>query len=154
MKPSLAVLAAISASAALAAPGVAAAGLASISSEAVPLDGERTLAATRGRFDLVGLRWHGSGSVSFSVRTLDGRWGPWLDARAESEDAPDASSPEARASRGWKLGSLTWVGPSDGIRYRVAGIVRDLRASFVRSPELRIPLRAVASAGSPSIVPR
>ena len=30
----------------------------------------------------------------------------------------------------------------------------DLRASFVRSPELRIPLRAVASAGSPPIVSR
>ena len=32
--------------------------------------------------------------------------------------------------------------------------MRDLRASFVRSPELRIPLRAVASAGAPPIVPR
>ena len=29
-----------------------------------------------------------------------------------------------------------------------------LRASFVRSPEVRIPLRAIASAGAPAIVPR
>ncbi len=43
---------------------------------------------------------------------------------------------------------------SNGIRYRTTGPVRDLRASFVRSPELRIPLRAVASAGAPPIVPR
>ena len=29
-----------------------------------------------------------------------------------------------------------------------------LRAAFVRSPEVRIPLRAIASAGAPAIVPR
>jgi len=140
--------------ASLAAPTGAAAGLASIRFESVPLHGERTLQGVPGRFDLVGLRWHGSGSVRFSVRSLAGDWGPWLDAAAESEDAPNAGSLEARASRGWRLGSPTWVGPSDRIRYRIAGSVRDLRASFVRSPELRIPLRAVAVAGSPPVVPR
>ena len=111
-------------------------------------------AGSPGRFDLVGLRWRGAGSVTFSVRSVEGRWGPWLDAAAEDEDAPNPGSPEARASRGWRLGSATWVGPSNGIRYRITGSVRDLRASFVRSPELRIPLRAVASAGSPPVVPR
>ena len=56
--------------------------------------------------------------------------------------------------RGWRVGSPTWVGPSNGIRYRISGKVRDLRATFVRSPELKIPLRAIASAGAPPIVPR
>ena len=53
-------------------------------------------------------------------------------------------------------GSATRPGsaPAIGIRYHTIGPVRDLRASFVRSPELRIPLRAVASAGAPPIVPR
>jgi len=155
VKPSAAAALAIAAIAvaSLAAPAGATAGLASITFRAVPLHGERTLQGSPGRFDLVGLRWHGSGSVGFSVRSLGGRWGPWLDAAAE-EDGPNAGSPEARASRGWRVGSPTWVGPSNGIRYRITGTVRDVRASFVRSPELRIPLRAVASAGAPAIVPR
>ena len=100
------------------------------------------------------MRWHGAGSVQFSVRSAAGAWGPWLDAAAEEEDQPDAGSREAAATRGWRVGNPTWVGPANGIRYRITGPVRDLRASFVRSPELRIPLRAVASAGSPPIVPR
>ena len=94
------------------------------------------------------------GSVRFSVRALGGGWGPWLDAAPEEDDQPDVGSPEAAASRGWRLGNPTWVGPSNGIRYRLTGRVRDLRATFVRSPVLKIPLRAVASAGAPPIVPR
>ena len=153
MKPSAAIAAVLVSAASLAAPAGAAAGLASITFRAVPLHGERTLQGSPGRFDLVGLRWHGSGSIRFSVHSTDGKWGPWLDAGGEAEDRPDSSSPEVRASQGWHLGSPTWVGPSTGIRYRITGSVRDLRASFVHSPELRIPLRAVASAGSPPPVP-
>ena len=101
------------------------------------------------------MRWHGSGSVRFSVRSTSGRWGPWLDAAAEEEDQPDAGSPEAAreprlADRQPHLGRARRTGSAIGSRARS----RDLRASFVRSPELRIPLRAVASAGSPPIVPR
>jgi len=147
-------LAAISAAAALALPVTASAGIASITFRDVPLNGERTLTGSPGRFDLVGLRWHGSGSVRFSARALDGRFGRWLDAAPEEEDQPDRGAGEAAASRGWRVGNPTWVGPANGIRYRIAGRVADLRASFVRSPELRIPLRAVAMAGLPSIVPR
>ncbi len=151
MKPLLALIAVASA---LVAPAVASAGLATITFRDVPLRGERSLASSPGRFDLVGVRWHGSGSVQFSVHSTAGAWGPWLDAAAEEEDQPDAGSREAAATRGWRLGNPTWVGPSNGIRYRITREVRDLRASFVRSPELRIPLRAVASAGAPAIVPR
>ena len=147
-------LAAISAVAALALPVTASAGIASITFRDVPPNGDRSLAGSPGRFDLVGLRWHGSGSVRFSVRSLDGRFGLWLDAAPEEEDQPDRGTGEAAASRGWRVGNPTWVGPANGIRYRITGRVTDLRASFVRSPELKIPLRAVTTAGLPPIVPR
>ena len=147
-------LAAISTVAALAVPAIASAGLASITFRDVPLNGERTLAAAPGRFDLVGLRWRGTGSVRFSVRSAKGGFGPWLDAAPEEDDQPDLRSRESAATRGFRVGNPTWVGPSDGIRYRIEGRVTQLRAAFVRSPELRIPLRAVASAGSPPIVSR
>jgi hypothetical protein len=149
-------LAATTALAVLALPVTASAGLATISFRNVPTSGERALASASapGRFDLVGVRWHGSGSVQFSVRAVGGDWGVWLDAAPEEDDQPDAGSREAAASRGWRLGNPTWVGPSDGIRYRLTGRVRDLRATFVHSPVLKIPLRAVAAAGAPPIVPR
>ena len=151
MKP---LLAAILVAVVLALPATASSAIASITFRAVPLNGDRGLAGSPGRFDLVGLRWHGSGSVHFSARSADGVWGPWLDAAAEEEDQPDASAREAGATRGWRVGNPTWVGPANGIRYRITGRVTDLRASFVRSPELMIPLRAVAAAGLPAIVPR
>ncbi len=147
-------LAAISAAVALALPAAASAGLASITFRNVPLHGERTLAASPGEFDLVGVRWRGSGSVWLSVHAAGGHFGPWLNAAPEEGDQPDVQSRESGASRGLRVGNPTWVGPSDGIRYRIRGRVSHLRASFVRSPELRIPLRAVASAGSPPIVSR
>jgi hypothetical protein len=147
-------LALIAVAAALAAPAAASAGLATITFRDVPAQPERSLASTPGRFDLVGVRWHGHGSVHFSVRSTSGTWGPWLDAATEEEDQPDSGSREAVPTRGWRVGNPTWVGPANGIRYRTTGRVRDLRASFVRSPELRIPLRAIASAGAPPIVPR
>ena len=100
------------------------------------------------------MRWHGAGTVRFQVRSSEGRWGPWLSATPEEEDQPDTSAAEAATSKGWRLGNPTWVGPSNGIRYRVSGRVADLRASFVSSPELMIPLRSLAAAGSPPIVPR
>jgi hypothetical protein len=151
VKPLLALIAAL---AALALPATSAGGLATLSFREVPLQGERALAGSSGRFDLVGVRWHGSGSVRFSVRSTAGRWGPWLDAAGEEDDQPDAGVAEAVATRGWRVGSPTWVGPANGIRYRITGRVADLRATLVRSPELKIPLRALAAAGAPGIVPR
>ena len=153
MKPFLAAITV--AAVALALPLTADAGIASITFRAVPLDGERSLAGAPGRFDLVGLRWQGPGSVRFSVRsTTTGRFGPWLDGITEEGDQPDRGSPEAAVSRRYRVGNPTWVGPANGIRYRITGRVSNLRASFVSSPELRIPLRAVAAAGAPPIVPR
>ena len=139
---------------ALALPATAGAGLATITSRDVPLHGERTLAGAAPRFDLVGVHWRGSGSVQLRTRSVDGRWGAWRAAAPEPEDLPDPSGGEGRSTRGWRLGNPLWTGPSSAIRYRLAGRVTALRAFFVRSPELRIPLRVPATASSPPIVPR
>src|SRR5919197_1028077 len=108
------------------------AGNASLAVREVPLHGERTLAAAATpSFDLVGVHWRGPGSVSFSTRSLAGRWSVWRAAAPEAEDAPDALSAEAARDASWRLGSPYWTGPSDGIRYRLHGRVTRLRAYFV-----------------------
>src|SRR6266536_2016953 len=127
----------------------------SISMREVPLHGERTLAATApSSFDLVGLHWRGPGSVQFRTRSLVGRWSAWRRADPEAEDVPDATTSEARASQGWRLGNPYWTGSSNRIAYRLRGKVARLRAYFIQSPEERIPLRHVSMAGSPAIVSR
>jgi hypothetical protein len=139
----------------LAFPGVAHAGAASLVVREVPLHGERALAAAASpRFDLVGLHWRGPGSVSFSTRSVAGRWSAWLAAAPEAEDAPDALSSEAAREASWRLGSPYWTGPADGIRYRLRGRVIRLRAYFVRSSAVAVPPRTLSIAGSPLIVPR
>jgi N-acetylmuramoyl-L-alanine amidase len=141
--------------AALAVPGVASAGLASAVTRDVPVGRDRALAsASATRFDLVGVSWRGTGSVAFSVRSTSGRWGRWLPAAPEAEDGPDRRAAESGRSAGRRLGNPWWVGPSNGIRYRIRGPVSALRATFVRSPVLRVPLRRPAAAASPAIVPR
>jgi hypothetical protein len=104
------------------------------------------------RFDLVGLHWRGTGSVSFRTRSLAGRWSSWRNAAPE-DDGPDARTHEPRG-RGWNLGSPFWVGPSDRIQVRTFGRVGRVRAYYVRSRSERRPLRAVAVAGSPLILSR
>jgi hypothetical protein len=139
----------------LAFPGIARAGDAPLVVREVPLHGERSLAAAASpRFDLVGLHWRGSGSVSFSTRSLAGRWSAWRAAAPEAEDAPDPLSAEAAREASWRLGSPYWTGPSDGIRYRLRGRVTRLRAYFVRSKAVAVPPRTLSIAGSPLIVPR
>jgi N-acetylmuramoyl-L-alanine amidase len=144
--------AAITAIAALALPTVASAGLTSISYRAIT--GTETRVVTAKRFDLVGLRWRGPGSVRFKARAVDGTWGPWLDGVGEADDRPDFGTREDITSGGWRLGAPTWVGPASAIRTKIEGRVTDLRATFVRSPEQKIPLRALTVAGAPAIVPR
>ena len=114
----------------------------------------RTATTATARFDLVGLHWRGGGSVSFRTRSVSGRWSPWLEAAPEREDRPDAGAGEAMRARGWQLGNPYWVGPSDRIRYRTKGVVRQLRAFLVTSRVQRVPLRALSKAGAPPILPR
>ena len=122
----------------------------------IPVRGERALASTRllQRFDLVGLHWQGSGSVSFRARRLAGGWSSWRTAAPEVEDRPDVGSAEAGRSSGWHLGSPWWVGASDRVEYRLRGEVTRLRAFLVTSPAERTVSRTLSTAGSPPIVMR
>ncbi len=104
------------------------------------------------RFDLVGLHWKGSGSVSFRTRRVSGRWSTWRDAAPE-DDGPDKGNHELRA-RGWQLGSPYWTGPSNRIEVRTSGRVTRVRAHYVRSPVKARPARALSIAGSPLIFSR
>ena len=133
---------------------VAAFGSASLTMREVPLHGERTLAAATTEFDMVGLHWQGTGTVQFRTRSLAGRWSPWRRADPEGEDLPNIGTGEARATRGWRVGNPYWTGSSDRIAYRLRGKVVRLRAYFVRSPEIRIPLRRVSVTGSPLLIDR
>jgi N-acetylmuramoyl-L-alanine amidase len=118
--------------------------------------GERTFAAalTQRQFDLVGLHWQGRGTVSFRTRAISGRWSTWHAAAPEAEDLPNTGSAEARRAGGWRLGNPWWTGRSDQIEYRLHGVVRRLRAYFVRSPPEAMPTRTFSVASSPVIVPR
>ena len=136
-----------------AAPAAAFGGV-SLTMREVPLHGERTLAAATPQFDMVGLHWRGTGTVEFRTRSLGGRWSVWHSADPEAEDLPDVWSAETRAARGWHLGNPYWTGSSDRIAYRLRGRVERLRAYFVQSPEVRIPLRRLSMAGSPPLLGR
>jgi N-acetylmuramoyl-L-alanine amidase len=137
----------------LAAPAAAYGGV-SMTVREVPLHGDRTLAGTTPRFDMVGLHWRGPGTVQFRTRSLQGRWSAWNRAAPESEDVPNDGTAEARAAHGWRLGNPYWTGDSDRIAYRLHGRVTRLRAYFIDSPDERIPLRRLSMAGSPPIISR
>jgi flagellar hook assembly protein FlgD len=107
------------------------------------------------RFNMVGLHWRGSGTVSFRTRAVSGVWSEWQPARPEAEDLPDRGTSEARARHGWKLGNPYWTGAANAIEYRLAGDVRQLRAFFVWSgPESTAPQRSIARATRPGIITR
>jgi len=100
------------------------------------------------RFDLVGLHWKGSGSVSFRTRSVAGRWSRWHAAEPE-DDGPDAST-----QPGWQVGSPFWTGASNRIQVRTSGRVGRVRAYYVWSPVRKIRLRTLSKAGSPLIITR
>jgi flagellar hook assembly protein FlgD len=106
------------------------------------------------RFNMVGLHWQGSGTVSFRTGSVAGAWSAWQPARPEAEDAPDRGSAEARRGQGWKLGNPYWTGPADAIQYRLDGDVRHLRAFFIWSPLTVSSAPAVARAAQPGILTR
>ena len=140
---------------ALALPASASAGLATLQVRELPLHGERSLAAVTAAspFQLVGINWQGSGRLELRIRTARG-WSAWRPVRADVEDTPDATSREARAMRGWRLGEPVWVGRGEGLEVRAIGQVTRARALTVRSPVSKVPLRTAAAAGLPHIVPR
>jgi hypothetical protein len=141
---------------ALLSPAPAAAGLASLEVHELPLHGERTLSAGghMASFQLVGIHWRGSGTLDLRTQGAGGRWSPWQPVAEDEADGPDSGSPEARATRGWRLGAPVWVGKADRVEVRTHGRVTRARALTVRSPVSKVPLRVMATAGSPAIVPR
>ncbi len=140
---------------ALALPTSASAGLATLQVRELQLHGERSLSAVSATnpFQLVGIHWQGPGRLELRIRKASG-WSAWRPVRADGEDTPDASSREARAMRGWRLGEPVWVGRGEGLEVRAVGHVTRARALTVRSPVSKVPLRTVAAAGLPRIVPR
>src|SRR5262245_56278786 len=87
----------------------------------VPLHATRTTAAAVPRFDMVGVHWRGTGTVSYRTRGTDGSWSGWKAADADTVE------------HGWHLGDLDWRGSSDAIRFRTTGRVTGLRAYYVWS---------------------
>ena len=113
--------------------------------------------ATRGAvptkvFELVGAHWRGPGLVKYRTRNLAGRWSAWR--TFSPEDALPDNGRERRATRGWRIASPFWTGPSNAIQYRTVGRVSRLRAYFVRSPRERLPLKRVHLAGAPMVIDR
>src|SRR5512132_3633785 len=70
-------------------------GEATIVTRELPVNDERTLAATQApqRFNLLGLHWRGPGRVFFRVLGRSG-WTGWHEADAEPEDLPDRGTNE------------------------------------------------------------
>ena len=132
----------------------AVAGVASLSVQEMPVDGDRALAAAvpKQGFDYLGLHWKGAGSVSFRVLRENGRWSGW--ARADRDAGADVATSEAARSRGWAIGEGVWVGRATRVEVRAAGAVSRVRAFTVRSPVSRLPTRKQASAGEPVVVSR
>jgi hypothetical protein len=141
---------------ALAAPAAAWAGGARLVSQDVPIGDARTLADARPpiRFNLVAVHWRGPGTVLLRTRAEGGAWSRWRAAAPEADDGPDLGSAEWKQARGWRIGNPYWTGSSDRIQYRLRGDVRRLRAYFVWSPPVAIPLRGISVANSPRILSR
>jgi flagellar hook assembly protein FlgD len=99
------------------------------------------------RFNLVGVSSLGPGSVTFRTRAVSGRWSAWRSAVPEAEDLPDGP-------HRWTLGNPWWTGPATAIQYRLRGKVRRLRTTFVWSVADAVPLRRLAIAGTPTVIPR
>ncbi len=117
----------------------------------VPL-GPRVLQAAPApiRFNMIGLHWSGSGTVSYRARSVAGRWSLWRVADADS--GPDAQSREGQ--HGWKDGAADWTGASTLVQFRTQGNVTRLRAFYLWSRVTRRATRTLSLAGSPAIVPR
>ncbi len=95
-------------------------------------------ARTTKPFSLMGVTWAPDpaiGDVEVLVRNRAyGRWSAWESVEADSDDAPDAGSPDTRGA--FRLGTAPiWTGPSDGVQVRVNALSgakpRDVRIELV-----------------------
>ncbi|MCW2681774.1 MAG: N-acetylmuramoyl-L-alanine amidase, family 2 [Frankiales bacterium] len=95
-------------------------------------------ARTTRPFSLMGVTWAPDSAVG-DVEVLlrhrsSGRWSDWESVEADSDDAPDAGSPDTRGA--FRLGTAPiWTGPSDGVQVRVNALSgakpRDVRIELV-----------------------
>ena len=85
------------------------------------------------RFNMVGLRWTGSGEprVSMRVRRAGGRWSPWVKVGTSHGHAPDPGTGEGR--RGGGASDPVWAGEADELQYRLSRRVSGLRLHFVNT---------------------
>src|SRR5262245_35206305 len=126
----------------LAAPAAAFGSAPTMSVRDVPLHGERTLASSIPRFNMVGIHWRGNGSVQFRTRA-HGRWTAWQ--TADNDD---------NRAHGWWLGNIVWTDTASAIRFRTTGRVTALRSYTIWSPTEKMPARRIAIANAPPIIPR
>jgi hypothetical protein len=129
--------------AALAAPASAFAAGPMLNAQEVPLHAARATAGAVPRFNMVGLHWRGSGSVSFSTRSAAGGWSSWRKA-----------DDDQHVEHSWHLGNLVWTRAANAIRFRVGGSLTRLRAYYVWSPTERGLLRRTQIVGEPPIILR
>ena len=137
----------LAALAALAVPSLARAGDVAMRVQEVPL-GPRALAgASRPmHFNMLAVHWIGTGSVSYRVHRLHGRWSAWVTADADV-------SPDGGTGR-WHDGNLDWTAASDAVQFRPSGAVRRLRSYELWSRVTTKPVRRFSATGTPAIVPR
>jgi hypothetical protein len=124
---------ALAAAAALLVPAVARAGDVAMRVERLPA-GPRTLAVSThtSHFNMLALKWAGSGTVELRVHRLHGRWSAW-------DQADD---------------DVMWTGGADAFQVRRHGAVHGLRAYELWSRVTSAPRRVAASAAEPAIVSR
>jgi hypothetical protein len=137
----------LAAFAALAVPSLARAGDVAMRVQEVPL-ASRVLASTSApmHFNMLAVHWIGSGSVSYRVHRLHGRWSAWVTADADV-------SPDGGTGR-WHDGNLDWTAASDAVQFRPSGAVRRLRSYELWSRVTTKPARRLSSTGTPAIVSR
>jgi flagellar hook assembly protein FlgD len=138
---------AVAAAAALALPALAHAGDVAMRVQDVPLAGRSLAVAPAAmHFNMLASHWLGSGTVSYRVHRLHGRWSAWT--AADADVAPDGGTGR------WHDGNLDWTGAADDAQFRTSGAVSRLRSYELWSRVTTAPLRRLSEAGSPSIVPR
>ena len=90
------------------------------------------------RFSLLGVTWREDPAVEVAVRVREHRadrgWSAWEAVEAETDDAPDAGSPDTRGVVRGGTAPL-WTGPSDGVQVRVDAVAgprpQDVRLELV-----------------------
>ncbi|MBT9255953.1 cell wall-binding repeat-containing protein [Phycicoccus sp. MAQZ13P-2] len=92
------------------------------SAVATPPAAQSRVVEIGGRAHVVGVTWP-DGAVASTARVeireeRAGAWGAWQSLEAESDDGPDAGTPEQRGQRG---GTAPWISTADAVQARVVG---------------------------------